>query len=581
MGILGTIQRYLRVGLPALRPDRLAQRLLPAVPGPRGAPDWASWIRQDQTLWDEACRRAQSGPRVLLATNVGGFAAGSVMESLLAVALTLRGARAEFLLCDGVLPACFQAVEHKVPDAGVLERYELPQTLCKTCYCPGAELYAATGLKTWTYGELVTPADRELARQLAATTPYEDVPGARWDGLEAGEHALAGALRYYARGQLPSGPEAEMVLRRFFEAAILTGLATKELFRRQRPDAACFHHGIYVPQGMTASACRQLGVPLVTWNVAYRTSCFVFSHDDTYHHTLLDEPTALWEDLPWGPEYERDVLEYLHSRLAGTRDWIWFHESPKEDVEAIARECGVDFTKPVIGLLTNVFWDAQLHYRANAFPDMLTWVLQTIAYFAGRPDLQLLIRVHPAEVRGTIPSKQPLVAEIHKAFPRLPANVFLIPPQSNSSTYAAMYRCDSVLVYGTKMGVELTAVGIPVVVAGEAWIRNKGVTRDARTHKEYFAILDALPAGRRLEGAVLERARKYAYHYFFRRMIPLTFLRPARVPAYYQVDVAGLRDLLPGQHAGLDVVCDGILHRRPFVYPAERLGAPAHQEASS
>ena len=32
------------------------------------------------------------------------------------------------------------------------------------------------------------------------------------------------------------------------------------------------------------------------------------------------------------------------------------------------------FRKPVIGLLTNVFWDAQLHYRANAFKDMLDWI---------------------------------------------------------------------------------------------------------------------------------------------------------------------------------------------------------------
>ena len=110
-------------------------------------------------------------------------------------------------------------------------------------------------------------------------------------------------------------------------------------------------------------------------------------------------------------------------------------------------------------MLTNVFWDAQLHYRANAFDDMLDWVLETIGYFAQRPDLQLLIRIHPAEVRGTIPSRQPLLAEIQAAFPELPANVFVIPPESNSSTYAAMYACDSVLIYGTKTGVELSATG--------------------------------------------------------------------------------------------------------------------------
>jgi len=182
-----------------------------------------------------------------------------------------------------------------------------------------------------------------------------------------------------------------------------------------------------------------------------------------------------------------------------------------------------------------------------------------------------LIRIHPAEVRGTIPSRQPILDEIRKSFPQLPSNVFIIPPQSNSSTYAAMYKCDSVIIYGTKTGVELTSVGIPVVVAGEAWIRGKGLTNDANSPEEYFRLLDRLPARRRLEGETLERARKYAYHFFFRRMIPLPFMGPGK--PFASVNLGGLKDLLPGRYPGLDVICDGILEGKPFIYPAERLTA--------
>ena len=42
---------------------------------------------------------------------------------------------------------------------------------------------------------------------------------------------------------------------------------------------------------------------------------------------------------------------------------------------------------------------------------------------------------------------------MRKAFPELPRNVFVIPPESNSSTYAAMGMCDAVLIYGTTTGV--------------------------------------------------------------------------------------------------------------------------------
>jgi hypothetical protein len=112
----------------------------------------------------------------------------------------------------------------------------------------------------------------------------------------------------------------------------------------------------------------------------------------------------------------------------------------------------VDFANPFIGMLTNVIWDAQLHYPANAFPHMLAWILQTIDYFVRRPELQLLIRVHPAEIRGTVPSRQLVVDEIKKAFPDLPENVFIIPPESQVSTYAAMMPCNAVIIYGTKTG---------------------------------------------------------------------------------------------------------------------------------
>jgi hypothetical protein len=261
-------------------------------------------------------------------------------------------------------------------------------------------------------------------------------------------------------------------------------------------------------------------------------------------------------------------MEYLKSRWRGTQDWIWFHEKPEEDLSVIAAELGVDFSRPCIGMLTNVMWDAQLHYRTNAFPNMLEWVIQTIRYFEARPELQLLIRVHPAEIRGTLPSRQPLVDEIRKAFPVVPKNVFVIPPESQVSTYAAMAACNAVIIYGTKTGVELTSKAVPTIVAGEAWIRNKGITLDASSTTEYFNLLDQLPLRERLSFKLTQRARKYAYHFFFRRMIPLSFMEPATP---YKLAIQSLNELRHGSDPGLDVICDGIINGSEFIYKAEEM----------
>ena len=106
-----------------------------------------------------------------------------------------------------------------------------------------------------------------------------------------------------------------------------------------------------------------------------------------------------------------------------------------------------------------------------------------------------------------------------------------------------------------------------MIVAGEAWIRGKGFSRDANSPEEYFGILDELPLKSRLHGCQLERAKRYAYHFFFKRMIPLPFIT-SEEGRKYSLELNNLSDLEPGGFAGLDVMCEGILNSNPFNYSA-------------
>lgn len=544
-------------------------RHAPAIPN---LPDWEWLLENNSHQWTRAVKSAENGQKVLIANAVGGFSALGSLESVLAVALTLRGAQVHMWSCDGILPACLRAEYPELKDPAILVNYGLQERVCDGCVKTGNYLFGKLGLPLHTFGQFINDDDKTTAKRIAAEVPFAEIPEYRLLGANVGEHAYAGALRYFASGNLDCEPMGEAVVRRYLEAAILTARATNNLVQEHRFESSCFNHGIYCPQGVVGDILRQAGTRVANWNIAYRKRCFIFSHGDTYHHTLLDEPTDSWEAMPWDDEKEKEISDYLKSRWQGTNDWIWFHEKPEERFEKIAAEIGLDRGKPVIGMLTNVMWDAQLHYRANAFPNMLAWVVDTIEYFSKRPELQLVIRIHPAEIRGTLPSRQPLLAEISKRWEHLPSNVFVIPPESPVSTYAVMEQCDTVIIYGTKMGVELTSVGIPVVVAGEAWIRNKGLTNDASTRDAYLGILDGLPSGKRLDPAIRQRALKYAYHFFFRRMIPLQFMEPTKAWPPYCPEIESLDELMPGADDGLDIICNGILSGSPFIYQAERMG---------
>ena len=528
-------------------------------------PDWTGPVAADAALWESARSAAQGGPRVLMASSIGAYAHAITLESALAAALTFRGAEVHALVCDGAITACAECEASLYPDVAEFAKRGPSRDLCRDCRWPAEKVYAQLGIRVHRYSDWLTPDDRAGARRVAETLPLGDIERFTLDGVRIGEHAHAGALRFFASGSLQDEPLAEPVLRRYLEAALLTAAATRRLLRSIEFSSTVLTHGIYVPWGILAEVARQERVHVSTWNVAYRKRRFIFSHDDTYHHTLMSEPHDNWEGLELSATQERSLMQYLSSRREGLFDWIVFHRPTRQDPQDIARKIGIDPARPVVGLLTNVTWDAQLHYPANAFPNMLEWLVQTCEYFATRPDLQLLIRVHPAEISGFPPSRQPILAELRKRIPRLAPNILVVPPESGLSTYGLMSLCNAAIIYGTKMGVELTSVGLPVVVAGEAWIRNKGLTHDASTPQEYFTILERLPFPERLRPDQLARARRYAYHFFFNRMIPLPFIDPKAGFPIYRLKLNRLQELLPGASQGLDTICEGILGGTPFL----------------
>lgn len=544
--------------------SRIQLARIKKVTAGEGYPAWKKMLAA-QPAEVESFNVAQTGKKVLLATSIGSHLAAMQMETTLAVALRLRQADVHALLCDALLPGCQMCEPRFLSNPKRFATYGPTKDLCGYCYTPGKRVYEEAGVPVHAYSDTLSGEDEQFAKQVAEHLPLSEIENYQLNGLKLGEHAKAGALRYFARATIDGEQYGEPILRRYLHAAILTALSVSKLFDRENFDVAVFHHGIYVPQGIIGEVARQKGVRVVNWNPAYRKNCFIFSHGDTYHHTLMDEPVSVWENINWTPECEESITQYLRSRWQGENDWIRFTENPYFAKDRILKEIGCDSNRPMIGCLTNVMWDAQLHYPANAFPNMLEWLLHTVRYFSKRPELQLVIRVHPAEIRGSVPTQQPIVAELKKYFANLPANVFVVPPESNISTYVLAELCDSVIIYGTKTGVELTSVGIPVIVAGEAWIRNKGVTSDVKSVSDYELTLDRLPMKSRLPPETVTRARKYAYHFFFRRMIPVEVFEKG--PGFPPYRFAGkIADLKLGADVGLDTITQGILSGAPFIF---------------
>jgi predicted nucleic acid-binding protein len=526
--------------------------------------DLTGLVQPDGERWRDVLAASRTGQRVIVATNSGGHFGLAAVDRLLAIALTLRGASVTTVLCDGVLPACLLCEHNIQPDVARFAEKGPAKLLCGFCHSPAADAVHALHLPLETIGAHLNAADLSDVQRFVHSVPYPDLGKAVWRDVPVGEHALAGALRYFAKGEMDDEPLAEAVARRFLAATVATAVAYARLFDKLEPEVVIVHHGIYAPQGIVAALARRRGIRVVTWNPAYRRQCFIFSHDETYHHSLMTEPTSRWAAQPLTKEMRELTIDYLTSRRESRDDWISFHKPPDYDVAEGLRKLGLDPSKPLIAAYTNVFWDAQLHYPRNAFRNQLDWLKQTIDFFKTRSDLQLAIRIHPAEASGVPVSRQRAMDEIAKSFPGLPPNVILIPPESALSSYRLAELADTALIYGTKMGVELAARGVPIVVAGEAWVRNKGFTEDIRSPDHYREVLNRLPMGRRIAPELQDRALAYAHHFFFRRMIPLSMVESAANTRHFRIAAASLDALASGGDRGLDIVCRGILQALPF-----------------
>lgn len=531
------------------------------------------WLRILRQSEEDLKRLSEpSGPRILFATGYGFGGAMLAFESILAMALRMRGALPIVLSCNKTLPACeFNRFGNFVPSPGAFgpqltNRSRLEQ--CRICTENILDPFELLPISATAFSEYLRADDLDRVTRIVDAIPFESYGDYVYRDIHVGEHALSSVMRATFRGTLLDNEETRWLFRRYLIATMLVTDLTERVFEKIKPERVVAAHGIYVTHGTICEVARKHGIHVIVHGIPYRRGTVWLAHDDTYHRTLITEPTSRWENLVLTPSMAKKLDEYLASRRFSSRDYAAYHVNAIDDKETLIRELDLNLDLPIISLFTNVLWDAQLYYKYNAFADMLDWLFETVRYFERRHDLQLVIRIHPAEARGVMPTNQPLVPELLRVYPTLPRNVKLIPPESKLSSYTLAEISRASLIYGTKMGVEIAVSGTPLIVAGETFNRRKGYSYDVETREEYFALLDRINDLPRNSPEIIERARKYAYHFFFRLMIdcPLFSVKDVIHLSGPRLEFNRLQEVAPGRCRALDLISKGIMDgTTPFI----------------
>ena len=295
-------------------------------------------------------------------------------------------------------------------------------------------------------------------------------------------------------------------------------LAALEWMQTHQLDVVLIPNGLILEMGIVFRVARYLNIPAVT-----------FEFNDQREQIWLAQNTSIMRQdtdylvrercrLPMTDEmYER--LADLENARRGARVWgkskrLWQYVSA-QGAGQTRKALGLD-DRPVVLLAANVLGDS-LTLGRNIFAESMSeWITRTVQYFAKRPDVQLVVRIHPGE--KIVPQAKSMGTVVREALPEIPSHIHVIGALDNVNTYDLIEIADLGLAYTTTVGVETAMNGIPVISCGDTHYRGRGFTMDPNSWEEYFSTLETvlsdLPAHRLTEEQTA-KAWNYAYRFFF------------------------------------------------------------------
>jgi len=260
------------------------------------------------------------------------------------------------------------------------------------------------------------------------------------------------------------------------------------------------------------------GIDISIYDAHYRRGSYLVSKGETCHKKFRGALTSKIWDVELSLLEEERAKSYIFSKEKN-RNLYDSHSYYKNYIEkhrvSILDAIKVDPGRTVYSLFTNVDWDAQLEYVGVAFSNQLEWVKSTIDFFVDSIDLELIIKIHPAELdinKSQHSLYDPILEYINNKGGNF-NNVHLLPHSLDVTSYDIMKITSVSLVYGSNIALETAIRDIPTVVTGSCDFAQKEIMYMPRSESEYLELLesDIRPLKEQVKKSI-----RFAYFYYFR-----------------------------------------------------------------
>jgi Capsule polysaccharide biosynthesis protein len=323
-------------------------------------------------------------------------------------------------------------------------------------------------------------------------------------------------------------PAVRDLLATFLPGTLEHALRAKKLVALFPVDLAIVNEANYSIFGPLVDMCISRGTSVVQFIQPWKDDALIFKrlttatrreHPASVDRTTLDRIVG----QPWTATHEEKLWNVFSSRYSGK----WFLQARNQrntqrcNREQLIENLGLDPGKKIAVVFSHMLWDANLFYGEDLFKDYGEWFVRTVAAACANPNLNWLIKIHPANVwkrtYEKVAAEYAEVVLIRRAIGDLPAHVKLIPADSDISTYSLFQSIDyGVTVRGTS-GMELACFGKPCITAGTGRYAGLGFTVDSSTREEYLSQLARLHEQPPMTDEEVIRAKWHAYAAFILR----------------------------------------------------------------
>jgi hypothetical protein len=441
------------------------------------------------------------------------YAGHALPESLVAEALENRGHNITYITCNGIYKKyclCMSSLSS-------LDTDEKKEFICTQCKKNRNEILDEFRFKSIQLDSYISSEDIRYTEEIISNLDSKNYLTFELDKIPIARYALYEFLLNRKINTTDLGEEEWTEFKIYLRNALITCLAGRKIFQEESPDRIVVYNALYGTNHIMCSLAEQRNIPFYSlhagFNIKHRLSelliynklCPIINRNKSWPY-FLNQPIS-------AASIHR-ASEHISELLEANSPWVYSIKSGALSENSLRQFFGIQKNQKVLLATMSsaderyaaMLVDGIEPYTTPLFVTQIEWINFLIEFVKSKPELFLIIRVHPREFpnkRESVLSKQGKL--LQNAFENLPVNAKVNFPSDSISLHDLLKITDVGLNSTSSSGLELLIFGIPVVIYDKGQFFSYGIELNScgQTIIDYEKqIMSALDRGWSLDNVI-------------------------------------------------------------------------------